>query len=186
MPTKRRSRPGVPIATQVKVLFRDRWLCSLCHEPTIFAAAMRLAGLFVQGLNYELKIAYHDPQWRRDSAPLLDELGCVIDHVVAFSKGGPHDPDNFATACNKCNGRKSAAEKARYLKKNPPKRIRAKFGEPAHWDGLSSLFVVLARAHGDQLTPTERIWLRELESYIQKPGESVSGPGQSRPGAMLA
>lgn len=48
-----------------------------------------LAGELVHTLGYELPIAYHHPRWRRDAAPLLDHLGCVIDHEVAYSRGGP-------------------------------------------------------------------------------------------------
>jgi hypothetical protein len=130
---------------------------------------MRLADLFVRKRNYELPVAYHHPRWRRDTAPLLDHLGCVIDHVVAFAKGGAHDSRNLAVACNKCNVRKSAAEKTAYLTKNPPRRVRGKYGEPEHWDGMASLFVVLAREHREELTPTERLWLRELEAYARSP-----------------
>jgi 5-methylcytosine-specific restriction endonuclease McrA len=54
-------------------------------------------------------LAYHHAHWTRHGAPLLDLLGAVIDHVQAFSTGGPDHIDNLATACNKCNGRKSAA-----------------------------------------------------------------------------
>jgi hypothetical protein len=43
----------------------------------------------------------------------------------------------------KCNIRKSAAEKERYLKENPPRPVKGKYGEPKHWDGLAALFVVL-------------------------------------------
>lgn len=31
----------------------------------------------------------------------------TIDHIIPRSKGGPHTWDNVATACEKCNGRKS-------------------------------------------------------------------------------
>ena len=165
--TKRSGRAPIPISTQVQVLFRDGWLCSLCHRPTIFPPAMKYAALLVRQRQYELPIAYHDPRWRRDAAPLLDHLGCVIDHVVAYSQGGAHDARNFAVACNKCNVRKSAAEKARYLKDNPPKRVKGKYGEPSHWDGLASLFVVLAREHPERLTRSERLWLLALETYIR-------------------
>jgi len=165
--TKRPGRPAIPISTQVQVLFRDGWLCSLCHRPTIFPPAMRYAALLVRDENYELPIAYHDPRWRRDSAPLLDHLGCVIDHIDAYSRGGAHDPRNFAVACNKCNVRKSVAEKAQYLKENPPRPVKGKYGEPTRWDGLASLFVVLARQNPQRLARTERVWLRELEAYIQ-------------------
>lgn len=99
---------------------------------------MKYAAGFVRPRKYDLPIAYYDPRWRRDSAPLLDHLECVIDHVVAHSRGGDDEAANFAVACNKCNVRKSAAEKERYLRENPPKRVKGKYGEPKHWDGLAS------------------------------------------------
>jgi 5-methylcytosine-specific restriction endonuclease McrA len=76
---------------------------------------------------------------------LLDHLGCVIDHVVAHARGGGDALTNFAVACNKCNIRKSAADKAKYLAEHPPRPVKGKYGEPRHWDGLASLFIVLAR-----------------------------------------
>jgi hypothetical protein len=45
--------------------------------------------------------------------------------------------------------------------------VKGKYGEPQHWDGLSSLFVVLARENPERLTALERGWLRELETYIR-------------------
>jgi hypothetical protein len=159
-------RRKIPISTQVQVLFRDGWLCSLCHRPTIFPLAMKYAAAFVSDRKYSLPIAYFHPRWRRDTAPLLDHLGCVIDHVKAHSKGGDHDAHNFAVACNKCNVRKSAVEKERYLKENPSKRVKGKYGEPKYWDGLASLFVVLVRETPERLTVNERLWLREIEAYI--------------------
>jgi 5-methylcytosine-specific restriction endonuclease McrA len=155
-PPKRRQ---IPIATQVQVYFRGGWLCSLCDRPTIFPLAMKFAAGVVLDRKYELPIAYYDPKWRRDKSPLLDHLGCVIDHVEAHSRGGAHDAENFAVACNKCNVRKSAGEKMGYLRENPPRRVKGKYGEPKHWDGLSSLFVVLARENPERL--------RELEAYIR-------------------
>ena len=162
------SRRGIPIPVQVEVLFRDGWLCSLCHRPTIFAPAMRLAGELVRTLGYELPIAYHHPRWRRDAAPLLDHLGCVIDHKLAHSRGGSHAADNFAVACNKCNVYKSDAEKEEYLSKHPLRSVKGKYGEPTHWDGLSSLFVVLARQNPNSLSASELVWLRALEDHVKK------------------
>ena len=162
------SRRSIPIQVQVEVLFRGGWLCSLCHRPTIFPPAMRLAGELVHTLGYDLPIAYHHPRWRRDAAPLLDHLGCVIDHVVAYSRAGGHSAENFAVACNKCNVRKSSEEKARFLAARPPRPVKGKYGEPRHWDGLASLFVVLARQSPSSLTASERLWLRALEAYAQK------------------
>jgi hypothetical protein len=40
--------------------------------------------------------------------------------------------------------------------------VKGKYGEPLHWDGLSSLFIVLARRYPEALTTSEREWLKEL------------------------
>jgi hypothetical protein len=87
LPPKRRQ---IPIATQVGVYFRGGWLCSLCDRPTIFPLAMKFAAGVVLDRKYELPIAYYDPKWRRDRSPLLDHLGCVIDHIEAHSRGSAH------------------------------------------------------------------------------------------------
>jgi len=166
-PMSRESRRSIPIPVQVEVLFRGGWLCSLCHRPTIFPPAMRLAGEHVRALGYESPIAYHHPRWRRDAAPLLDHLGCVIDHEVAYARGGPHAPENFAVACNKCNVYKSTAEKAKYLAEHPLRSVKGKYGEPKNWDGLSSLFVVLARQNPTSLRASELRWLRALENHVR-------------------
>lgn len=163
----RQARSSIPIPVQVEVLFRGGWLCSLCHRPTIFSPAMRLAGEFVHEQGYEQPIAYHHPRWRRDAAPLLDHLGCVIDHEVAYSRGGPHAADNFSVACNKCNVYKSSSEKAKYLAEHPLRSVKGKYGEPKNWDGLSSLFVVLARQNPTRLSASELAWLRALEDHAR-------------------
>lgn len=97
----RKNRSQIPISRQVEVLFRDRWLCSLCHRPTIFPPAMKYLAHLVREAGYELPIAYYDFRYRRDAAPLLDDLACVIDHVNAHSRGGADDLANLAVACNK-------------------------------------------------------------------------------------
>ena len=95
-------------------------------------------------------------------APLLDLLGAVIDHIEAHSSGGADQPDNLTTACNKCNGRKSAATLDKWGERPMEKPIKGKYGEPQRWDGFSTLFVVLARRNLDALTTTEKGWLKAL------------------------
>jgi hypothetical protein len=128
--------------------------------------AMKYLADFVREKGYSLPIAYFDPRWRRDAAPLLDHMACVIDHVDAYSRGGAHDTNNFAVACNKCNVRKSTALKKDYLDANPPKRVKGKYGEPKDWDGLASLFVVFGREARGRLTRNELQWLEALEKKI--------------------
>ena len=42
---------------------------------------------------------------------------------------------------------------------------KGKYGEPQHWDGLSSLFLMLAERDPPALTASERGWLRALSSH---------------------
>jgi hypothetical protein len=108
-------------------------------------------------------LAYWNPQWRRDAAPLLDELAACIDHVVAYSKSGQHDVANFATACARCNQRKSARDRDAFLADMQPWQVKGKHGEPTAWDGLAALFVSLTRQISRELTATEKAWLKALE-----------------------
>ncbi len=163
----RRARLPIPIDVQVRVLYRDGWLCSLCGRPTIFHLALKYLDEFVHANGYNRPTAYFHDRWRRDAAPLLDELGSMIDHVEAFASGGRHAEDNFAVACAKCNGRKSSQEKSAYLRANPPRLVKAKYGEPRYWDGLVGVFLVFAKRAPERLSLNERKWARELERYLE-------------------
>ena len=147
---------------QVAVFRRDGWLCCWCKRPVIFAPVMKYMELELQraGIGDGGRVAYYHAHWTRDGAPLLDLLGAVIDHIEARSAGGADTVDNLATACNKCNGRKSASTLDRWGARLPEKPIKGKYGEPQHWDGLSSLFVMLAQRHPAKLTAGERGWIR--------------------------
>ncbi len=119
------------------------------------------------------RVAYHHARWTRDGAPLLDELGAVIDHIEAQSKGGSDDQNNLATACNKCNALKSASAHERFRSKLKTKPIKGKYGEPKAWDGLSNIFVMLANRNQTILTESERNWLKALKQ--QSMNDPVSG-----------
>ena len=136
----------VPLSKQrqVAIFRRDRWLCWSCKKPVIFAPAMRLLEREILKSGFTGSLAYYHKNATRYGAPLLDELWAVLDHREAFSTGGLNSEDNLATACSKCNGRKSNAALAEYLKRPKRKPIRGKYGEPENWDGLSTVFVVLA------------------------------------------
>lgn len=163
----KRSRPTIPLATQVAVLFRDRWMCRWCGRPVIFAPALKYLAAFVKSRGFDGPLAYYDERYRRDASPLLDELGLAIDHVVAFAKGGEHGEANFVTACSKCNARKGDRDAADHAKLHPARPVRSKHGEPTHWDGLASYFMVVGRANPRALTPHERKWLAALESHVK-------------------
>jgi len=98
------SRPLLSKALNVAVFRRDGWLCCWCKRPVIFAPVMKYLELEYRKAGDAGRVAYYHAHWTRDGAPLLDELGAVIDHIKA---GGANDMDNLATACNKCNGQKS-------------------------------------------------------------------------------
>jgi hypothetical protein len=127
----------------------------------VFAPALKFVESFLLERGHEGPLAYHDPRWRRDRAPLLDHLGAVIDHVEAFSRGGAHSEANFVTACNKCNARKNNRVAEEFKNNVPARQVKGKYGEPEHWDGMSTLFIVLARDRRD-LTVSEKRWLAAL------------------------
>ena len=123
---------------------------------------MRLIELEIRKAGNGEPLSYYHAHWTRDGAPLLDELGAVIDHVEAHSRDGSSQEPNLATACGKCNGRKSAASLIEWAKRPQRKRINGKYGEPQHWDGLSALFIILAQRDPSVLTASERDWLKVL------------------------
>jgi len=171
-----RERPSIPEAVKVEVFFRDHWLCYLCRRPTVFPMAFKLLSEVVESELPGVPLAFYHPHWRRDQSPLLDELGVEVDHVHAFSKDGADDIANFATVCVKCNTRKSARSKDTYLEESNPWTVKAKHGEPEHWDGLASLFVVLARKTKRPLTSTEKEWLRAFEAHYKAMEDAPSLP----------
>src|ERR1700732_4065416 len=156
------SRRPIPKALQVAVFRRDGWLCCWCKRPVIFAPVMKFLEREIRLSGSADHPAYYHAHWPPYGAPLLDLLGAVIDHIEAFSTGGADHLDNLATACNKCNGRKSAATLDRWGEGGRKRQCKGKYGEPQHWDGLSSLFIVLAQRNPAALTASERDWLRAL------------------------
>lgn len=166
MTAKRTARAKISLETQIRVLFRDGWLCRWCHRPTVFGPAFRLLDRFVRREGYDHPLAYYDLRYRRDAAPMLDHLAAVIDHVEAYSKGGEHGEANFVTACNKCNIRKNARVAEEYEKEKPGRPVKGKYGEPKHWDGLVAVFMVLSAAYPAELTASERAWRLALDEFL--------------------
>ncbi|HLF71785.1 MAG TPA: HNH endonuclease [Dehalococcoidia bacterium] len=160
-------RPPLSKDIQVSIFRRDGWLCRWCYKPVIFAPVMKLLERQVRTAGETRRLAYYHAHWTRDGAPLLDELGAVIDHVEAFSAGGLGVEENLFTACNKCNGHKSAATVGKWNERSKPKPVKGKYGEPQHWDGFSALFVLLARRAPETLTMSEKGWLKALERLDQ-------------------
>jgi len=155
----------VPFDVQVRVFFRDAWLCHWCRRPVIFPPALRLLQHFVETSGNSRPLAYFHPHWSRHSAPLLDHLGAVVDHVEAYSRNSRHTEANFVTACNKCNARKSDRQASDYRKQEPGTPIRGKYGEPCDWDGFVSLFLLLAER--TELRPSEQQWALAFRSNFR-------------------
>ena len=168
-PAARKRRP-LSKDLQVSVFRCDRWICRWCNRPVIFAPVMKFLEREVRKSGAAEPLSYFHPRWTRDGAPLLDELGAVLDHVEAFSTGGPDDQKNLATSCSKCNGRKSSAPLDEWSKRPQRNPVKGKYGEPQHWDGLSNLFIALASQAGTKLTASEREWLEALQSRRQSRG----------------
>jgi hypothetical protein len=59
--------------------------------------------------------------------------------------------------------RKSAAALEEWEKRKKRKPIKGKYGEPKDWDGLASVFVMLAERNQATLTVDERDWLKALK-----------------------
>jgi 5-methylcytosine-specific restriction endonuclease McrA len=150
-------------ALQVSVFRRDRWLCHWCAKPVIFAPVMRRIELELRNGGCTAPLAYYHLHWTRTTSPLLDELGAVLDHKEAHSSGGLDTEENLVTSCAKCNGRKSNKTQRGWDLREKRKAIKAKYGEPENWDGLSNLFVLLAKRNLASLTAGEREWLRVLK-----------------------
>jgi hypothetical protein len=111
---------------------------------------------------YTGNLAYFQAHWSRKDAPLLDELGAVVDLVEALSRGGSPEIENLATACNKCNAQKSSAVSSKWDERRPRKFVKGKYGEPISWDGLSNFFIILARRDLTTLTVDEKKWFVAL------------------------
>ena len=159
-------RPPIPLSIQAAVLFRDRWLCYLCKRPVIFHFALKRLGVLAKNAYPDVVTAYWHPNWRRDAAPILDELAASIDHVTAYAKAGTHDSSNFATICARCNARKSAKDVAVFRSELKAWKVKGTHGEPGAWDGFATLFVVLASRDTAGLTATERAWLKALKPFL--------------------
>lgn len=123
---------------------------------------MKLLELDLRQSGWTGSLALFHPNWTRDKAPLLDELGATVDHVIAHERGGAHALENFVTACAKCNVRKSDGELVAWMKRDKRNPVKGKYGEPTAWDGLSGLFVVLAARLPEALTLNDRAWLKAL------------------------
>jgi 5-methylcytosine-specific restriction endonuclease McrA len=158
-------RKAIPVGIQLEVFFRDRWLCHVCRRPLVFPFALKQLAELVDAEGREPLPSYFNLNWRRDKAPLLDELGASIDHVHAWSAGGGDAAENLAAICSRCNVRKSASTLSAFIESSKPWKVKGKHGEPLAWDGLTAVFVTLASRSPGRLSAAERRWLAGLRAY---------------------
>lgn len=158
-------RSKIPYDFQVAIFYRDRWLCHYCRRPTVFAPAMKYLQRWVIENGTQVPFAYHHERWRRDTSPLLDDLGVVLDHHIAHSKRADNTSQNLVTACNKCNMHKSDRDFKEFSEKESFRYVKGRYGEPENWDGFVSVFLLLAERYSDELTPTERQWFKALRVF---------------------
>jgi hypothetical protein len=157
----RAKRKQLSKSAKIRIWKKGGWLCYWCRRPLIFGQAMKLLALDTGAP------AYFHAHWTRDTAPLLDELGAVLDHKECFVDHPDLDVEgNLVAACCKCNARKSSTPLGQFEKRPRRKPIKGKYGEPQHWDGLTSLFLTLAKRHQDALTAEDRSWVNAIEEEM--------------------
>jgi 5-methylcytosine-specific restriction endonuclease McrA len=156
-------RKAVPPELQLRVWRRDGWLCVWCKRPVIFAPVMKYLQQEVRAANPTASVTYYHAHWTREAAPLLDELGAVIDHEKAATSREIVTERELVTSCNKCNIRKSDRPAEVWDERFKYRPVKSKYGSPKNWDGLTSLFVVLADRHNELISSADRTWIRLLK-----------------------
>jgi 5-methylcytosine-specific restriction endonuclease McrA len=159
-----KSRINIRKDLAVEIFRRDGWLCQWCGRPVIFAPTLRYLERFAAANGFTGPLAYYHAHWTRRDAPLLDYMGAVLDHVDAHSNEGPATRDNLVTACNKCNALKSDKKCESFIAEQRRHNVRGKYGEPKHWDGLSTLFMILVEREPRYATASERDWFKHLRA----------------------
>ncbi len=92
---------------------------------------------------------YWHPNWQADESPLLIKRGASVDHVIAVTRGGAHQLENFVTACWECNLRKS----------NDTGWTPVAPHADGMWDGMLAVSMGITEATSDS---AERTWRRAV------------------------
>jgi hypothetical protein len=93
-------------------------------------------------------------------------MGAVVDHIEPHSSGGQYEDANLVTSCCKCNALKSAAKQEQFRASHPRRAIKGKYGEPEHWDGLSTLLILLVAQNPGAASSLEQRWWHALTSAV--------------------
>jgi hypothetical protein len=159
-------RPAISVETAAAVYFRDGRIRALCHRPTVFHLAFKYA----DSLRPLVCRMWSWPTFIRTGVETLRL--CLTNSVLVSTtftrtrEAVRTIPQTSRRRVGSVNTRKSAREKTEYVEANPPHRVSGKYGEPTRWDGLSCVFVVLARESCERLTVTEMHCLHTLEAHL--------------------
>jgi hypothetical protein len=123
---------------------------------------MKLLALEVGNAGHAARLAsYRLPGKRTGSSSWLDELAAAVNQFGAPSIGSAVSKENLCTSCSQCNSRKpSPADK--WERPSSGKSSKGKCVDPQDWDGLASVFVMLADRNPARLTVDETEWLKAL------------------------
>jgi len=140
-------------ALQLEVFQRDHFICQYCGRKTIFIGTLRV-------LSFLLKDDFpYDSHWQWNKThPAYYELTASCDHKTPLARGGTNDKSNLATACYRCNARKSnwTAKEFGQRRKSKPN---------SKWDGLTELFVQLVEQNKIENTDL-RGWYRVIKKTM--------------------
>ncbi len=155
-------------AEKISIFYRDGWKCRYCKKPLIFAPAMKYIEVEIRNSGFPGPLAYYHTNWKKKSSPLLAELGAEVTSVDPVNCLSKCTDDTEVTACVNCRSGKSSKDFnscEKLLATNP---INGIYGGTDHWDGMSSLFVVLAERYSNQLIDTDRKWLNAIKALIHE------------------
>ena len=131
------------VNTKAHVLVRDRFTCQYCGTAVILAQAIKVLD------EYAPDLQLWDLHGKREP---LRTRWATVDHVTPELNGGMDTLDNLVACCVSCNSRKGGASAPAPAKRHVH----------PHWDGLSSVFLGLAKQYDDRLSTEDRKWQAAL------------------------
>lgn len=123
-------RESINKKTQLEVFNRDKWHCRYCCDAVIYSPVLKVFESISPGHGY-----YHPHGKTGKMLRYFANKFASVDHIIAVTKGGSNEIDNYVTSCWECNlkfGNKSHSEG----KPNPKDIIDVKL----NWDGMLSLY----------------------------------------------
>lgn len=143
------------VEERLTVFIHDGWLCHICRGPLVFDLALRQMQQWVSSEFPGRPFAYWDGAgWPRMTSPMLDDRAAMVDHSGSVPR----------SVCARCRSRKGDKSTADYLAGTElylPKK------DPTDWDGMASVFVLLASQDEAALNDRERESLRVLQRWLE-------------------